>query len=176
MKEFYRKVKGYESHYMVSNLGRVKNIHTGKILKPATDNKGYSVVSLHYINGCKTFRVHKIVADAFPETCGVWFPGAEIDHINTNKKNNCFLNLKYKTSQENRNNPLSKYHYAINAKHVVNGKHYPVIEINNNGIITNEWYSQTIAANHFGVHKTTIGEWIKTGRIINGCRLYNKKK
>ena len=41
MYEVFMPIENYEDTYAVSNLGRVKNIKTGKILKEFKNNKGY---------------------------------------------------------------------------------------------------------------------------------------
>ena len=45
MGEEFRIIKGFEN-YSVSNLGRVKNNATDRILKPVIDAHGYYIVSL----------------------------------------------------------------------------------------------------------------------------------
>jgi hypothetical protein len=37
--EIYKPVKGYEKEYEVSNIGNVRSIRSGKILKPNTDKR-----------------------------------------------------------------------------------------------------------------------------------------
>ena len=39
-----------------------------------------------------------------------WFEGAEIDHIDTNKENNIWTNLRWVTHEENMKNPLTVKH------------------------------------------------------------------
>lgn len=120
-KEIFRDVKGYEGLYQVSNLGNVKSLtridsnnHLVKerILKFGTTKKDYFFVNLCKDGMRKNIKVHRIVAEAFPEICGELFEGCEVDHIDTNRKNNNADNLRCVTKRENANNPLTKRHYS----------------------------------------------------------------
>ena len=99
----------YEN-YMISNLGRVKRCYKSgkeKILKPYKDKKGYLTISLSKNNKSKIFKIHRLVGFAFVEG---WFEGGTIDHIDTNKENNIWTNLRWTTNKENSNNEVSKKH------------------------------------------------------------------
>ena len=92
--EEWRPVVGHEK-YLVSSLGRVKNVNTNRILKPIMNRRGYLIVSLGYANGR---RIHRLVASAFipnPEH------KPEVNHIDGNKTNNRVSNLEWVTRQEN---------------------------------------------------------------------------
>ena len=84
--------------YEVSNLGRVKL--NGEIIEPGI-HKGY------YSVGC--VKVHRAVAELF-------IPNPEnkpfIDHINTNPLDNRAENLRWVTTKENNNNPLTRKHMS----------------------------------------------------------------
>ena len=88
------KSSGYEG-YEASNLGRVRNAKTGKILKGHPNEKGYMRVCLKKY---QTTFLHRVIASAFlerPEGC------TEINHKDGNKKNNCVDNLEWCTHQQN---------------------------------------------------------------------------
>ena len=119
--EIWRNIKGHEELYQVSNLGNVKSLNRyvkGKIyqnihFKPGNsksvipDSKGYFRVCLWKNNKRELKRIHHLVALAFPEICGEWFEGCEVDHINGNKTDNRAVNLRVCTHTENMNNPIT---------------------------------------------------------------------
>ena len=93
--------------YMVSNFGRIKSLKCGRehIMKPQYHRDGYLEIQLPKDGKAKHFKVHRLVAMAF---CGeTYFFGAEVDHINTIKDDNRADNLRFVTSEENLNNPLT---------------------------------------------------------------------
>ena len=96
--EIWKDIKGYESIYQVSNLGSVKRVSTGRILKGGTDSMGYRVVSLRKNPTQKTKTVHRLVAEAF-------LPNPDnlpcINHKDENKQNNRVDNLEWCTYSYN---------------------------------------------------------------------------
>jgi len=84
-------IKGYEGIYKVSTLGNVKNIKTGKILKPSMRGE-YLKYNLCSKNKIKTVSIHRLVAEAFiPNTNN--YP--IINHKDENKLNNSVFNLEW---------------------------------------------------------------------------------
>lgn len=99
MLEIWRQIKEYP-RYSVSNLGRVKNNNTDKVLKGYTDFKGYQRVCIHCRGERirKDLKVHRLVAEAFvpnPDN------KPQVNHIDGNKQNNAASNLEFCTNQEN---------------------------------------------------------------------------
>ncbi len=87
--EIWRVVDGYQN-YAVSNLGRVINIITGKILKNVKNTKGYFKVILQNKNNRMTVMVHRLVYLTFNKKIG----GDEcVHHINGDKHDNNINNL-----------------------------------------------------------------------------------
>lgn len=91
--------KSVEVIYYYSNLGRCKKVKNGveNIFTPKYKGK-------------KGERIYITIAKLFPEICGEWFEGCEVDHIDTNRFNNRADNLRVCTPKENMNNPLTKEH------------------------------------------------------------------
>lgn len=100
MVEIWRDIKDYEGLYQVSNLGRVRNSRTGKLLKPYTNNNGYLIVQL--CKNCKYKRllIHRLVAQAFidnPDNL------PQVNHKDEDKLNNCVDNLEWCSISYNQN-------------------------------------------------------------------------
>ena len=67
------------------------------------NRKGYLMVHLAKDDGGKLLQVHRVVAFAFPEICGEWFDGAQVNHKNENKTDNRADNLEWCSSKYNNN-------------------------------------------------------------------------
>lgn len=117
VKEVWRDIKGYEGYYKVSNLGNVKSVDRvinnggvkytakGKLLKLQHNGHGYYQVSLSKKGKRKSYKVHRLVAEAFiPNTRKL----NHINHIDGNKLNNNVTNLEWVTQQENNQHAWDK--------------------------------------------------------------------
>ena len=98
--EHWASVDGY-LNYQVSWWGRVLNTKTCRILKNSFGSHGYLQVGLSKNGKVKTHCIHVMVAQAWvsnPEEkrCG--------DHIDGDKANNQFENLRFATHSENNRN------------------------------------------------------------------------
>lgn len=117
MKEIWKDIPNYEGLYQASNIGRIKSlaryIHRGhgayirredKILKNILDSKGYYKVTLCKDETRKQCLVHQLVAKTFlPNPNGFVY----VDHVNTDRIDNRVENLRWCSSKENNNNPMS---------------------------------------------------------------------
>ena len=100
--EIFKKIKGYEDLYEISNYGNVKSLpkykcKISKILKPSLRGN-YLFVRLTKNKIVKSYSVHRLVAEAFvsnPKN------KPEVNHLDGNKLNNHSSNLEWCTSSEN---------------------------------------------------------------------------
>ena len=97
--EIWKPVKS-SPNYEVSNLGSVKNIKTGKLLKVATNNYGYKLVCLSNNSVKQTGYIHRLVAEAFIDT-DLDTRICVVNHIDGDKSNNTIENLEWATYTEN---------------------------------------------------------------------------
>lgn len=95
--ETFVKIDGFEN-YEVSNLGKVRNMKSGRTLKPYLTPNGYLMLCLYENNKRKYLLLHRIIATAFIDNheekpC--------VNHIDENKLNNDLSNLEWCTAKEN---------------------------------------------------------------------------
>ena len=88
--EIWLPIKNFPK-YDVSSNGRIKNVITGKILKPGRNPKGYLLITLYKNGKPHIKKIHRLVADAFYDG---EHEGLEVNHIDGNKTNNCIWNLE----------------------------------------------------------------------------------
>lgn len=93
-------------NYVVSDKGEVARVDTGQVLKQYPQKNGYVYVWLKFPNYNKAFHVHRLVCIAFHGIKG-YEQGMYVDHIDTNRANNCASNLRWVTPKGNANNPLT---------------------------------------------------------------------
>ena len=94
--EEWRKIANY-NNYEVSNLGKVRNKKTGRILKSGRTG-GYLSVGLRLNGSSKTLKVHQLVGLSFIENQK---NKPQINHIDKNGLNNNESNLEWCTASEN---------------------------------------------------------------------------
>ena len=159
MEEIWKGIKDY-SKYEVSNLGRVRNIKTGRILKPNFSGRYYSV-ELFNETGSKRKNIHRLVAEAFVERKN----GQDVvNHIDGNSFNNSASNLEWCTVTEN------------NIHAVKNGLNRPgayqkrPIRIKETGEII---YGVTECANHIGADFRNVYRSLNSPQnyAVNGYHL-----
>lgn len=94
----YRDIKGYEGLYKISEYGDVLSIRTNAIMSPWISNKGYKCIDLVKDGTKKHYLIHRLVAEAFipnPNNYPI------VLHLDNNKLNIHYSNLKYGTYSEN---------------------------------------------------------------------------
>lgn len=98
MSENWLPIKGWEDLYEVSNLGRVMNSRTGRVLKPRKTRNSYLQVGLCKNGVMKQYYIHRIVAETFIKNPDGF---SDVNHIDENKHNNCVENLEWCTHIKN---------------------------------------------------------------------------
>ena len=103
--EKWKQIKGYESLYEVSNYGNVKSFHKDKNGKSMNlciqknNHTNYKALILVDAEGIKkSFRVHRLVAEAFIDNPK---NKRSVNHIDNNGENNKVDNLEWCTQSEN---------------------------------------------------------------------------
>ena len=115
IQEIFKKVKGYEGVYQISNFGRVKSLERyvkhpsgsykiikERILKSSPGSNGYLKVDLSLKGENKSMSVHQLVAVAFLNhklNGHKWV----VDHKDFDRLNNHLSNIKIITARENTN-------------------------------------------------------------------------
>nr|DAM53411.1 MAG TPA: homing endonuclease [Caudoviricetes sp.] len=140
--EEWRDVVGFEGLYMVSSFGRVISLGrkivnnlgvriTDPFIKKTNNitNSGYIQIQLWKNNKCNHLYAHRLVATAF-------IPNPNnypcIDHIDTIKTNNHYLNLRWCTNSMNHLNPITRKRNSlskIGARGIIENKSKPVVRI-----------------------------------------------
>jgi hypothetical protein len=98
MEEQWLPINNFEL-YLISNTGQVYSHYKQGILKTRLDKDGYEVVNLYNDKRMFTFKVHRLVLEAFsPEKES---GQCSVNHIDGNKTNNNLVNLEWCSSLEN---------------------------------------------------------------------------
>ena len=98
--EHWACIGGFKN-YQVSWWGRVRNSKTGRILKNSLSGNTYLTVGLCKMGKAKSFTVHVLVART-------WIKNSDekrcVDHIDGDKTNNHYDNLRWASHSENSRN------------------------------------------------------------------------
>ena len=155
--EIWKDIENYDGLYQVSNLGRVRSLDhygimnggkwfiKGRILKGRKDGSGYLCVMLCFNGKHKQFKIHRLVAQAFlPNPDNL----PEIDHINRDKTDNKFENLRWVDDFVQNNNRVMP-----NTK--------PVQQYTKDGQFVAEYTSIGDASRQTGIGKSAIAHCCK---------------
>jgi len=110
MQEKWVDIKNYDGLYQVSNFGNVRSLDRysknnfktmhlkGRAIKRGIDKKGYCRICLSSSGNCSTYKIHRLVAQAFiPNPLNL----LEINHLSGNKQDNSTTNLEWSGRKEN---------------------------------------------------------------------------
>ena len=97
--ENWKVVEGTNEALEVSDLGRVRsNLRDGRILKTQKDKKGYHRLRMTINRRRYSFKVHRLVAQAFVPNPN---NNPQVNHKDGNKSNNSASNLEWVSNKEN---------------------------------------------------------------------------
>jgi len=165
--EEWRDVPGFEGKYQISistKEGKCRSLNfnnSGSIKELSnTPDKRDNRIKWHlYCNGVSTaYQAARWIAITYPELVqNAWFPGAEIDHIDTDTLNNHPSNLRWVDKSGNQNNELTRKHLSDSGrgKHTnLNGKW--IIKLSKNNEILHFYPSLMEAERSTGTHHQHI--------------------
>ena len=93
----FQPIKGFEN-YLINKDGVIKNLK-GQIMKPRLNSTGYYRINLQKDNKKHTILIHNLVMTTFSDIPYTKY--MTVDHIDGDKKNNNFSNLRWKSMGEN---------------------------------------------------------------------------
>lgn len=194
MEEIWKDIKGYEGYYQVSNMGNVKSlertvtksdgvvqIRKERIMSKRESTDGYYIAKLNVNNNSKSIAIHRLVAQHFiPNPDNL----PEVNHIDTNRKNNRVDNLEWCTHKDNVRYSADKGHYRNNKFGSNNGRARRVSLYNSNHqlidsfdyigdcaryMIDNQMCKQDYSTSYINNLRSQIGKAAKTNKKYLNC-------
>ena len=103
--EKWKDINGFDGRYQISNIGNVRtndynHTHQTKLMRISKNQRGYHQICLTKNNKKKTYKIHRLVAEAFvcnPDPLNLTY----VNHIDENKDNNSAENLEWCTNAYN---------------------------------------------------------------------------
>ena len=157
--EEWRNVTGYEKSYLISNYGKLISIKrkTPIRIKSKISTEGYEHVALSLNGKIQWTSIHRLVALMFipnPEN------KPQVDHIDRNRSNNIYTNLRWCTGSENMLNPLTrKILRLINKGRERIKMHKPVVCLKN-GKVIHTFYKMNLCE-QFGFERSAVTKCCK---------------
>ena len=116
-------IHGYLGLYQITNTGMVWSVRNKKFMNLRKNKDGYILVDLRHNGKRKTFKVHRLVADAFLPHFNA--SQNQVNHIDHNKSNNFVNNLEWVTAKQNNNHALvsGRYPTKVTVSDVIRIRH-----------------------------------------------------
>lgn len=148
LQEIWQNVRGYEGLYLISTYGRVLSAPRNgtkkewHFLAPHCV-QGYTQYELSKNNNVKSYKAHRLVAQAF--LCNQ-DGKREVNHIDGDKQNNRLDNLEWATTSENQ----------LHANYVLGKGIKPVKQLDKYGKLIKIWRSIKDASRSLGIDAPDI--------------------
>lgn len=154
-------------NFEVSNLGRIRNVSTGNVLKQFINKLGYYqvCVSLGGRNNKKIFKTHKAVAETFISNSE---NKLVVNHIDGNKLNNNVDNLEWVTYSENSQHAWDNGLINSDGTKVLRKLSNKQVEyIRNNYIPGDKEFGCRALSRKFNMHHKTIESLLKCDTYVD---------
>lgn len=196
--ERWHDIEGYESLYMISDLGRVKSIDRlvhrnrattkrlrGRIIKQHNGTNGYLFVTLSKQGRVKSLDVHRLVAKSFVKGFN---QGLYVNHKDENKHNNVYSNLEWVTPIQNARYGTAIQRRVANSdfkgvknpmygrKGNKNKRSIPIIQYDKKGNVISEWSCAAEAGNCLKISKLGIRRCVNGYLQTCGGYIWKNKK
>lgn len=163
--EEWAPIPEFEGMFEASDMGRIKNSWTGRVLKQSTNEKGYKIVNLKVLDAKYTRAVHILVASAFMDD---YQKGIDVHHKDTDKTNNRLSNLKCCTRKEHVKLSIEEGSFSHNDF----GKKRIKVKCNENGKL---YSSLNECSRDIGVDVSEIRRYL-AGNVKTTCKGYTFEK
>ena len=101
--EQYKQITDYPA-YEISEHGEIRNINTKRIIKPRLHVRGkYMIIGINKDKKKYTIPIHRLVALTYIDNPNNF---EDVDHINRDRLNNHYTNLRWVSHEVNMNNRL----------------------------------------------------------------------
>ncbi len=156
----------YNSMYLIYNDGRIYSKNVNRFVKPSNSN-GYLAISIvSKEKGKITRRIHRLIALHFVENANPTIFNV-VDHIDGNKNNNHYLNLRWTSHKGNKINAIKNGVKSGNTKKI---KIY-----DDNKILIGTYDSFAEASRKIAISTRTIYKSVKNQCVVSsikGLRYY----